>query len=175
MSKFLISAAAALAVCVSIESNAAGTYVGTLLGSNEIGTTGDLDALGTVVAIIDAAGKVDVTFSFANLAANLTGAHIHRGAAGLNGPIIIDFNPPSIGAGNGFFSFTTSVTDNDAFEINDTNASGYYFNLHTTDFPAGAIRGQLVAAVPEPETYALMFAGLVSIGAVVRRRKLGKR
>ena len=48
-----------------------------------------------------------------------------------------------------------------------------YVNVHTTLNPSGAVRGQLlqVAVVPEPETYALMLAGLGLIGAIARRRK----
>ncbi len=51
-----------------------------------------------------------------------------------------------------------------------------YVNIHTELNPSGEIRGQLiqVTAVPEPETYALMLAGLGLVGWVVsRRRKVG--
>jgi CHRD domain/PEP-CTERM motif len=51
-----------------------------------------------------------------------------------------------------------------------------YVNLHTVNNPGGEIRGQLfqVAAIPEPETYALMLAGLGLVGWVAsRRRKVG--
>ncbi len=48
-----------------------------------------------------------------------------------------------------------------------------YVNVHTAANPMGAVRGQLiqVAVVPEPETYALLLAGLGLVGAAVRRRK----
>lgn len=45
-----------------------------------------------------------------------------------------------------------------------------YFDIHTEAFPGSAIRGQLVAAVPEPEAYALMLAGLGLVGWAARRR-----
>jgi hypothetical protein len=50
-----------------------------------------------------------------------------------------------------------------------------YINFHTTQFPGGEIRGALIAPIPEPETYALMLAGLGAIGWVARRRKLQRR
>jgi len=51
--------------------------------------------------------------------------------------------------------------------------SGFaYVNVHTAAFPGGEIRGQFleVTPVPEPETYALMLAGLGLVGWAVRRR-----
>jgi hypothetical protein len=46
-----------------------------------------------------------------------------------------------------------------------------YLNIHTSLFTGGEIRGFLIAAVPEPETYAMMLAGLGLLGFVARRRK----
>ena len=51
-----------------------------------------------------------------------------------------------------------------------------YVNLHTPGplgFPGGEIRGQLleVAVVPEPETYAMLLAGLALVGTVAGRRR----
>ena len=46
-----------------------------------------------------------------------------------------------------------------------------YFNLHTTNFPGGEIRGNL-AAVPEPASWAMMVIGFGLVGSAVRRRTL---
>jgi hypothetical protein len=68
----------------------------------------------------------------------ITAAHIHIGAAGTNGPIVVPFVAPV----SGFSSGCTSVSRELAKAILQ-NPSGYYINVHTVAAPAGAIRGQL--------------------------------
>lgn len=45
-----------------------------------------------------------------------------------------------------------------------------YLNVHSTFAPGGEIRGFL-QVIPEPSTYALMGAGLLTLGAVARKRR----
>jgi len=56
------------------------------------------------------------------------------------------------------------VNASDADMLAALNASAYVY---------GYAYGDSVAAVPEPGTYAMLMAGLLSIGAVVRRRRQG--
>jgi len=76
-------------------------FSATLLGSNEVGTPGDPDGFGTASAVIDAhTGQVDWSFTFENLG-TVRFAHIHVGAAGTNGPIIVNFPVPTGLSGSG--------------------------------------------------------------------------
>ncbi len=78
--------------------------------------------------------------------ASVTGFHIHRGAFGVNGPVIVDFSTgPLVPAGTGFTFNAVGVSLN-AANMQDEAAllSGLtYLNIHTAAFPAGIIRGQL--------------------------------
>lgn len=73
-------------------------------------------------------------------------AHIHRGAAGVNGPVVVPFEPF---ANLGATSATGCITLDPALatEIMTTPAN-FYINVHNTDYPGGAIRGQLSAGPP---------------------------
>jgi hypothetical protein len=70
-----------------------------------------------------------------------TQAHIHRGEAGTNGPIVVPFESPASGSSSG------CVEGVDAALISDimANPAGFYVNVHNSAFPGGAIRGQLEA------------------------------
>ena len=87
----------------------------------------------------------------------LTGMHIHSGAAQVPGPVTIS---SGLTAGNNrpFKATGDLVKLQGQFAATDTAAldtingmlkdpSQYYFNIHTTDNPAGVIRGQLQPAI----------------------------
>jgi hypothetical protein len=63
--------------------------------------------------------------------------HIHRGVAGTNGPIVVDFSSLLPG-GDGCVDAARALVK----EIRQ-NPEGFYFNVHTVEFPGGAVRGQL--------------------------------
>ena len=77
-------------------------------------------------------------------------AHIHTGAAGVNGPILVNTSiaPGEVvlsnGAGtfsrNGITSSTLTATDAQAIL---TSPGGFYFNIHTAANAGGVARGQL--------------------------------
>jgi CHRD domain len=67
-----------------------------------------------------------------------TVAHIHTGAAGVSGPA----NVMTLNAGPGIFTGTAAATLS-AQNVTDINAGNTYFNVHSTGFPAGEIRGQI--------------------------------
>ena len=125
-------------------------YVMRLLGTNE-SPAGDLDGTGVASITIDV---VDSTAAGAEICWDLsysgitqpTLAHIHSGAAGTNGLIVIPFTPftnlgPTSATG------CTSASGVVAQQIVDDPAN-FYVNVHTADFPSGAIRGQLVPGSP---------------------------
>lgn len=90
-------------------------------------------------------------------------AHIHRGGAAVNGPVVVDFK---LGAAantvaNQPATLTTQfeVTEADAVKVLEeiiANPAGFYVNVHTQSNPGGHIRGQLApttnAAVERLET-----------------------
>jgi hypothetical protein len=125
---------------------------------------------GTAWGSIDTATNFfTLNYSFSGLLAPETAAHVHRGFPGVNGPVVI--GAPSFPLGSPIF-YTTTISD--AVEAS-LLANQLYLNVHSTLFPAGEIRGQLLMAVPEPSTYAL--AGVVVLGAVIycRRRRVAAR
>lgn len=120
------------------------TLVATLNGAREIGTTGDPDGFGTASVTFNS-DLTQVTFQVtASLVGNVTAGHIHRGSSSVSGPIVVPFVSQANPFENGK-AVTVTVDRALAVEI-VTNPAGFYVNLHTPEFPAGAIRGQLAVA-----------------------------
>ncbi|MCA1561100.1 MAG: CHRD domain-containing protein [Acidobacteria bacterium] len=82
----------------------------------------------------------------------LRAAHIHPGAAGINGGILVDTgltsaSPIAVNAdGTASLNFASVAVSADQAQQIVANPAGFYFNIHTPINPGGAVRGQLTRA-----------------------------
>lgn len=144
------------------------TYAAELRPGNEVPPTNST-AFGSSFVTFDPVNNTIAFETRASGIANPTMAHIHRGAAGVNGPVIINFATSSAqiaggrasGAGpmSAFQSGNLLNTDLIAL-ASPATAAGYYVNVHSTAVPSGEIRGQLVPA----NEYDIPIAGRVTNG-----------
>lgn len=127
------------------------SYTVVLDGANEVApNVGDPDATGTAsITINGTTGQVCVNTTTADMgdtvgvSAPMTAMHIHTGAATVNGPVFIDFAPPS-GTVTAIAKCVTTSPANAQAVI--ANPAGHYLNVHAAaPYANGAIRGQLVA------------------------------
>ena len=81
------------------------------------------------------------TLTFTHLSGPAISSHIHKGARGVNGAILIPLCPSSCTSP---LSGTTTLTQ---VEITDMKARKMYVNVHTAKNPGGEIRGQITSAV----------------------------
>jgi len=109
----------------------------TLRGDNDI-PPGDPDGFGYARVTIDLdENTVCYQLSVARTDPPVA-AHIHVGAAGENGPVVVPFEAPATGMSKGCVDVDPSLA---AAIV--ANPSGYYVNVHTAAYPPGAVRGQL--------------------------------
>jgi len=132
-------------------------------GSSQLGPS-DLGSGKQLVARLSAASEVPPTTSTASGVANIsidtvtnqicwsinvggmsttatdvpTMAHIHQGAVGVNGPVVVPLFPPLP-----LPNSSGCTTDATYAPMIAANPAGFYVNVHNADHPLGAIRGQL--------------------------------
>ncbi len=109
----------------------------TLVGEEEVPGPGDPDGFGKAKITI-----VGDTLCFKvkwNNIGTVTGGHIHEAPAGEAGPVVVPL-----------FEDQTDEREKRCLNVDEDvladireSPSDYYVNVHTTEFPAGAIRGQL--------------------------------
>jgi hypothetical protein len=145
MSRIVLLAAcggAALAGCETVNevaNDAAGDqFRAHLTGANEPGG-GDPDGAGLARLEINDTTNTICTDLEVRMISPATAAHIHRGAAGVNGPPVVTLDRPEDNDSDDCDEVPDALVD----EIR-ANPEGFYVNVHTADYPDGAIRGQLV-------------------------------
>ena len=110
----------------------------TLSGAAEVPRAGDPDGTGSFMARVNPGqGRVCYTLTVANIAA-ATMAHIHRGAVGVAGPVVVPLTPPTSGSSEACATITREL----AMALIQ-HPEQYYANVHNAAFPGGAVRGQL--------------------------------
>jgi hypothetical protein len=112
----------------------------TLTGAAEVPGPGDPDGSGTaMITLNQGQGEVCWSIHVENITLPATGAHIHVGAAGVAGPVVVPLSPPDATG----HSAGCTTADPDLIKAIRQNPENYYVNVHTADYPAGAVRGQL--------------------------------
>jgi len=111
------------------------TFKATLTGAQEVPANAST-ATGDATLTFNTTTKI-FTLAVTHTIASPTNGHIHKAAVGVSGGVIFPFA-----------SFTSPISYTspalDATQEADLNAGLYYVNIHTSAFPNGEIRGQLI-------------------------------
>jgi hypothetical protein len=110
-----------------------------LLGKNEV-PKGSPAAHGIVNLTLNSSkGTVCWTFDLAGVRKPLY-AHIHKGRAGVSGPIFIPL-------GKNYKAKGCQTAQKKLIDAVESNPNGFYVNVHNSKYPNGVVRGQLVAGM----------------------------
>lgn len=113
------------------------TFQVTIDGANEVPPNGST-ATGTATFTYNKTTyALSGTVNYSGITA--ANAHIHKGAIGVSGGVVIP-----LGSAPFTSPLTLASTVLDSTQRADLLANLYYVNIHSTAFPAGEIRGQLI-------------------------------
>lgn len=113
-------------------------FFATLVGDEEVPPV-DSAAVGRAVATLDEDDRLAVTVRTSGFTTPFLKAHLHHGARGVDGPIILTIRCNDRGTSCRAQSGPLDPTIVDALVAGET-----YVNFHTAAFPDGEIRGQLL-------------------------------
>jgi hypothetical protein len=133
----------ALVLLVTSGTALAQTYGAVLTASQETPPSTSSGFGNATVSFTDATHtQINVTITVSGLGSPINNYHIHEGALGTAGPVRVNL----IGLGgtftNGKLTGTFPITATDATNL-IAHPETFYVNVHTAQFPSGAIRGQL--------------------------------
>jgi hypothetical protein len=116
------------------------TLTTTMTGAAEVPGPGAPHGSGTaVITLKPNAGQICFFLQVSGITLPAIGAHIHVGPVGVAGPIVVPLTPPDASG----VSHGCVAVDRELIGAIIHNPANYYVNVHTVEFPAGAIRGQL--------------------------------
>ena len=170
-------------------------YTTTMSGAKEAPPNTSPGTGAATVVIDDVANTMSLHVTFSDLVGTTSAAHIHcctadpqSGTAGV-ATTIPSFSMFPLGVTSGTYDMTLDLmaasTYNPAFVtaaggtlalaeaqlLSGLAAGTAYFNIHTSTYPAGEIRGFLIAApIPEPGHLAMLVVGLAGLAGVRRWR-----
>ena len=120
---------------------------------------------GQGVAVMTLNGSRDtlcVSIYMAGSPSAINGIHLHAGAAGVNGGVVLDLSPYLV---NGNVEAIITGADLTTTLISDMITGGIYVNAHTATNPNGEIRGQVKLESDFP--YRAKINGLQEVPAVI--------
>lgn len=132
-----------------IDPGAEARFVATMNGANERPNPVATNATGTATYVLNG-NTLTYTVTASGLSSPVNGAHIHVGNATQAGAIIFPFNHAVVQSGtvaSGTIDLSGAITaggisgDSLRVLLNNGNA---YTNVHTTTYPNGEIRGQII-------------------------------
>ena len=117
------------------------TFSASLRGSNEVpSSSGDPDGSGSAsVSVQSVQNQICYDIHVSHVSLPATAAYIQLGSSGIVGPIVAALVAPNA---SGDSSGCVGLAPGVAAAIL-ANPSGYYVNIFTSEFTAGAVRGQL--------------------------------
>lgn len=117
-------------------------FTTTLSGANEVPAAPGSDLKGTAKVTINL-GQNELCWDLDyTTTQHVVAGHIHRGPAGVAGPIVFGFfNPPP--SGGKIVNSDCREGSHELLEAIAHDPGAYYVNVHTTIHPGGAGRGQL--------------------------------
>jgi CHRD domain len=140
--QFVLLALAAAASLVGSASAATITLPINMNGSVEFPGPGDPDGSATGTMTFDTTtNTISWNITYTGIATPLTGFHIHPGAVGTSGGILVGLGTTTSGGPGTLISSTTTTAANIATIL--ANPTGHYANIHNGPFGGGALRGQL--------------------------------
>jgi hypothetical protein len=114
-----------------------------MTGAEEAPGPGDPDATGFASFTLNQGmGEVCFHLSWENIDGTVTAAHIHVAPPGQPGPVVVPLFAGEF-PGTGSASDCVGGVDQALIKAIRQDPEAYYVNVHSTVFPAGAIRGQL--------------------------------
>ncbi|TYB45573.1 CHRD domain-containing protein [Actinomadura chibensis] len=102
---------------------------------------GDPD--GRAIAFVRPAGTGSLRFSMAWIGVVPSLAHLHRGGFGTNGPVAADLVTTAVPGTIFAVAGTATGVEPSVVQGVRANPRNWYANIHSTEFPGGAVRGQL--------------------------------